>query len=191
MKIFFMAAMQGKKLYDEYYQKIYRTIEEAGHKNLNDFIFSQSAEEFYTNLDEEGRKSHEEYYSKIIASLKAADINIFECSFPSLGVGYEVTKSIELNKPTVVLYLDDNVPHFFLGNTDEKLILKSYNSKNIKKVVLEAIEEAKQRSDKRFNFFISPHLLGYLEKTSKDLGVTKSTFIRSLILEHMRKSNSI
>ena len=188
MKIFFIGAVTGKKLLDESYKKIYNLIEELGHKNLDDTIIQGTSESFYNTLDKGGRKSDEDYYNKIISKLKTADINIFECSFPSLGVGYEVTKSLELSKPTIILYQEENIPHIFAGNSDEKIIIRNYNSKNIKKVLFEAIEEAKQRSDKRFNFFINPHLLSYLEKASKELGVTKSTFIRSLLVEHMRKS---
>lgn len=71
---------------------------------------------------------------------------------------------------------------------EEKLIIKQYNEKNIKKVIKEAIDIARERRDKRFNFFISPKLLEYLEKASFNDGVTKSKFIRNLITEHMRKT---
>jgi predicted DNA binding CopG/RHH family protein len=74
------------------------------------------------------------------------------------------------------------------GIEDEKLIIRSYTEKNLKKILKEAIDLARQRSDKRFNFFISQKLLNYLESISKKEGINKSTFIRNLILEHMRGS---
>jgi predicted DNA-binding protein len=54
-------------------------------------------------------------------------------------------------------------------------------------VIRDAVEKAQSLADKRFNFFISPSLLSYLNKASKEEGVTKSTFIRNLINDYKRK----
>jgi hypothetical protein len=95
-----------------------------------------------------------------------------------------------MNKPTLVLYYKDNVQHFLAGAEDEKLLVKSYNETNLTNVLKESIEELKSFKDKRFNFFINPGLLTYLETTSKNLGLTKSNFIRNLIVDHMKKNKS-
>jgi uncharacterized short protein YbdD (DUF466 family) len=96
-------------------------------------------------------------------------------------------KALEDNKPVIILYFNQNTPLFMSGVEDEKLFVANYSEKNIKKVVRNSLEQAKERRDKRFNFFISPKLLEYLEKMSKEEGITKSKFIRNLILEHMHK----
>jgi len=190
MKVFFTASQGGKKSFGRYYTKILEEIKKQGFNIVKDDFFSYSPEEYYKKLELGGKKANQELFREKISSIQEADINIFDCSFHSLSIGYMVQKSLEINKPTILLFYKDNEPYFLEGAGDgqDKLITKSYNDKNIKSIVREALDLAKERRDKRFNFFINPKLLGYLEKTSKHEGMTKSTFIRNLILEHMRKS---
>lgn len=186
MKVFFTASQRGKKEFGEYYKKIYQEIKNAGYDVVEDDLASLSVDQFYSKLEKGGRKTNIEFYKKKIQHIKEADIIILECSFHSLSIGYIIEKALELNKPTIVLYLRDNQPYFLEGVEDEKLIIKSYNDKNLARILIEVFELAKERRDKRFNFFISPKLLNYLESTSKKYSITKSTFIRNLILEHKK-----
>ena len=112
---------------------------------------------------------------------------MLECSNASLGIGYLVNKSIEFNKPTVILFRDGHTPYLLAGISDDKVILKKVKDGSVLSSLKVALEEAKQVADKRFNFFISPQLLSYLEEVSKQQGITKSTFIRGLIRDHMKK----
>lgn len=189
MKVFFTASMRGKKHFGKYYLKIIEEIERLGYTIIKDDLFNFSQEEYYEKLDLGERKANKELYKKKISSLQEADINIFDCSFHSLSIGYVVEKSLEMNKPTILLFYKNNQPYFLEGavNEQDKLIVMSYNDKNIKSIIKKVIDLAKERRDRRFNFFINPKLLDYLEKTSKELGLTKSTFIRNLILDHKEK----
>jgi hypothetical protein len=187
MKIFFTASQRGKKEFGKYYQKIREELEKLGYKIIDDDIFNLTAEEFYRQLDKGGHQAYTNFYKEKIKHLQSADIVILDCNLHSLSIGFVIEKSLEFHKPTIVLYLKDNSPVFLEGNEDEKLIGKSYNTGNIGKVLKSALAIAKERRDKRFNFFISPSLLDYLGKTSQKLGVTKSTFIRNLIIDHKRK----
>lgn len=49
----------------------------------------------------------EEIYAKDIAWVKQADAIIAEVTNPSLGVGYEIAKAEEWNKPVLALFRDD------------------------------------------------------------------------------------
>jgi len=186
MKVFFTASQRGKAYFDSYYKKIFDTLSHLDLENIDSEIVKINSKVFYEELEKEGRKRYIELYKNSMQNIKKADVNIFECSLPSLSVGFMIEKSLEINKPTVALYLKDNIPFFLEGINEEKLIVKSYNDSTLETVISEAIEEAKNQSDKRFNFFINPSLLLYLEEASKKNGVTKSTFIRNLILDHMR-----
>lgn len=189
MKVFFTASQRGKKDFGKYYQKIFEEIKkQQGCIVIKDDLLTESQSEFYRKLDEGGRKANIELFKEKMLHLHESDVNIFDCSYHSLSTGYLIEKSLVLNKPTVVLYYKNNESYLLEGADNEKLIVRSYNEKNISKIIREVISLSKERRDKRFNFFISPKLLGYLEKVSKHEGTTKSTFIRSLILEHMRKS---
>jgi len=186
MKIYFMAGMRGQGKYIEVYELIYKYLEELRYQVIDKVVLEKKSSEFYKELEKGGDVAFQNFYTRVMNNIKSADVNVFECSIPSLGLGYQVQKSIDFNKPTIVLYEGENLPHFLAGSQDDRFIMKKYTQDNLKKVLEEALEEAKERSDKRFNFFISPKLLSYLEETSKDEGITKSMFIRNLILEHMK-----
>ncbi|MFZ2206921.1 MAG: hypothetical protein WA061_06295 [Microgenomates group bacterium] len=188
MKVYFAASVRGFSFYSQEYKAI-----EDGLRGVKCNLTTASYEKeevkrFYDNLENGGLKAQNEYFNNTIETIKNSDVNIFECSSPSLGIGFQVERSLEYNKPTIILYLKGHVPHFFAGTDNEKMLLKEYTVSTAKEVVESSIEEANHIADKRFNFFISPSLLTYLENTSKKMGITKSTFIRSLIVEHMRKS---
>ena len=189
MKVFFTAPVRGKKFHQDYYSKIYSALESLGCVLIDKYLLENTIENHYKNLEQEIDQKKNDFFYETLDNLKLADVNIFDGSLPSLGVGFLVQKSLEINKPTIVLYLKGQTPHFLMSAKDEKLIIKSTTGKDLKKVLREALDEAKTRADKRFNFFISPKLLEYLEKVSKEEAITKSKFIRNLILEHMRKSS--
>ncbi len=188
MKVFFTASMRGQKEFREYYEKIYHTIEELGYTQLDDEVITSRRTAFYDKLEKEGRNAYIQLYKRSMQALHEADICIFECSVHSLSIGFVIQKSLDFNKPTIVLYYKNNLPHFLMGAQEEKLIVRSYTEHTIKKVLKETLKDARERKDKRFNFFITPKLLHYLEKISKEQGVTKSKFIRSLIFEYMKKN---
>ncbi|MBI3620252.1 hypothetical protein HY214_03875 [Candidatus Roizmanbacteria bacterium] len=186
MKAFFNAPFRGKKIHGTYYETIFRAIEKLGYNHLDRSIVEDNLETHYKKITEGGGESYKQFYDTTLGYLKTADVNIFECSFPSLGLGFQIEKSLEFNKPTIIIYLQNYTPFFLAGVKDEKLIFAKTTGKDVEKVLKKAFEEAKKRADKRFNFFISPYLLSYLNKVTKNQNITKSMFIRGLILEHMR-----
>lgn len=188
MKIYFTSPIKDIDSIKPFLKEIYQIISKLGYAHADDFLSRlNNKEDFYSKLEEGGKEAHEQYFNDTINILKNADINIFECSIPSLGVGFQIEKSIAYNKPTIVLYYSKHKPHFIAGTQNEKLFIREYNDNNLSSVLEDTIDEARHASDKRFNFFISPSLLTYLEEVSTKAGITKSAFIRQLILEHKRK----
>lgn len=190
MKVFFTASQRGRKEFGKYYNIIIDELKKSGYTLIDDDILNKTPNQLYKQL-ETGRKANVEFYKNKLDHIQQSDIVVFESSTHSLSVGFVIEKALEYNKPTVVLYFKENCPYFLSGDEDEKLVLKNYNEKNLIKILNSALELAKERRDKRFNFFISPKLLNYLEKTSKNMGITKSKFIRNLLLEHMKKHTVI
>ena len=187
MKVFFTASQRGKKQFGETYKKIQNFIIHSNYILLQDDIFSEEPEELYRALETGDHKKQTEFYKKKIEAIQKADLCVFEASTHSLSIGFVIQKALEFNKPTIVLYIKDHKPLFFSGVDNEKLLLKEYDEKNIEKQLDLAIQDALHLREKRFNFFISPGLLTYLEHSSKKEGITKSTFIRNLILAHKKK----
>lgn len=190
MKVYFTASPRGHKKYKDTYKVIYDELKNLGYTHVSDEILDESSEEFYEKLQKEGKEGYTQLYKSKINAMQQADINVFECTTPGLGLGFTVLKSLDLNKPTVVLTSDDNPPYFLLGAEDEKLVVRTYKPENVKQVLKEIMEQADQKRDKRFNFFISPELLTYLEDASNKQNITKSTFIRNLIQDHRKKYGS-
>ncbi|EKE15384.1 MAG: hypothetical protein ACD_12C00038G0001 [uncultured bacterium] len=188
MKVFFTASMRGQKAFKKYYQKIYYEIEKLGYKHLDQEVIALNSKNYYQEIEKGGRKEQIALYKRKIQCLHEADICIFECSLHSLSIGYVIQKSLDFNKPTVVLYYKDNLPYFLMGAQEEKLIIRTYTEHNYKKILKATLKDARERKDKRFNFFISPKLLNFIEKTSKEQGITKSRLIRSLIFDYMKKN---
>jgi hypothetical protein len=185
MKVFFVSTPRGEGELRENYQLLYKEIAKMGFTHVSDFIPTTEADDFYSEM-EKGRESHKKFYHTMVSSIQQADICVFEATMPSLGVGFLIQLSLDNSKPTLVFYHKENTPYFLSGIDDDKLIVKSYDNKNYKKVLKQALTIAREKRDKRFNFFLSPKLLNYLEDVSNQQGVTKSKILRDLIVEHMR-----
>ena len=124
----------------------------------------------------------------MIDGIQSADICLFEATTPSLAVGFLIQRALEYSKPTIVLYYKENMIYFLSGIEDEKLIKQSYDEKNFKKVLRASFAKAREKRDKRFNFFLSPKLLNYIEEASKARSITKSKLLRDMIVNDMREN---
>lgn len=189
MKIFFTATYQGTEQFGKYYKLIYEEIAKLGYEHLDHEVINITYDNYIKKM-EKGREAQVSNYNEVVNFLKKADVCVLETSAHSLGLGFIVQKSLEMGKPTVVLYYKDNVPYFLQGIDDDKLLIKSYDESNYKKVIKNSLNVAREKRDKRFNFFLSPKLLTYLEKVSQEQGVTKSKILRDLIVEHMRNKST-
>ena len=185
MKVFLYASPRAVK-FDKYVGSIYEAIEKLGYQHISDEVKTHAIRGVLTNKTF-ADKEYLHHVGGLLLSMSKADICIFEVSHQSLGAGYLIDKSLEEAKPTIVLYYESNIPHILSVIDNDKLIVKSYNEKNLKKVVQNTLTYAREKRDKRFNFFLSPKLLSYLEDVSNEQGVTKSKILRDLIVEHMRK----
>lgn len=185
MKIFLISTPKGEKHLGENFIKLYEEVERLGYTHVSNFIQLTSKE--FTNKMSKGNEAHADFYNDMIQSIQKADICIFEASTPSFGVGYLIERALLYSKPTVVLFYKDYQSDLLRGVNDEKLLVRAYDEKNYKKTLKAVLEIARERRDKRFNFFLSPKLLDYLEDASKKEGVTKSKLIRDMIVDHMRK----
>jgi hypothetical protein len=67
------------------------------------------------------------------------------------------------------------------------LILKEYRSDNMEKIIWDSLKEAKGLIDMRFNFFVSPKILNYLDWIGRKRMIPKSVFLRNLIEREMKK----
>lgn len=183
-KLYFTAPEEGKRLFSGYYKRIYRLFEERGAHHVDDSITRPYDMDLAHRLEIGDQDTYASLYHHHLDCIKEADVAVFECSFASTALGVLIEKALELGKSTIGLYFDSNRPNFIMAIDSPKFILKSYDDDNLPVKIDESIGLIKNNMDRRFNFFISPDLLEYVKSQSRARGVTKSAFIRDLILLH-------
>lgn len=180
MKIYFTASLRGKKNFQKEYQFIVRSLEELGHQ----------IQEHILEIDPKKpeQESHEEkvkIYQKLLGLIKTSALIVAETSFSSVSVGHEISLALEFHKPVIALHLENHRPRFLEGNPDPKLQILPYNSASLKKDLKEALQIAIDQTDIRFNFFISPKTVAYLDWVAKNRKIPRSVFLRNLIKKEM------
>ncbi len=185
MKVFFSGSRNFKAEYENVYSQIRSILKGSGFDVIDNTIVRIPKEA--TSIPD---KEKHEIYVNLVKSLDKADFSVFEASYPStLHIGHEITLAIDGGKPVIVLYSDKPgfEPMLFKGLSADKVIWVSYNENNLEKLLTEAIEKAKQNSDVRFNFFVSPKILSYLDFVAQKRMIPRSVFLRDLIEKEMKK----
>jgi len=184
MKVFFLSTPRGMDKLKDNYQAIYESIEKLGYENVSDFTVGVEPDAFYKG-EEIDRVKH---YKQMVDDVKKADVVVFETSTHSLAVGHMVNLALSMGKPVIALYIKDNMPYFLSGLVDEKLQLLEYKVENIKELLSEALSYATGHADTRFNFFVSPSIVYYLDWVSKEKRIPRAVYLRRLIEEDMRSN---
>ncbi len=97
MKVYFACSIRGGRDNAKTYKHFADYISERA--TLLTEIF---ADEQLTSEGSKGKSA--DIHKKDLGWVKDADVMIAEVSTPSLGVGYEISKAEELNKPILALY---------------------------------------------------------------------------------------
>ena len=184
MKIFFNASLTGKKVYGVQYGKINELLSQQSGCTVNSPVTKGDVAKVVleTTVDAEN------YYTKLLRWIKSADICIFEVSYPSLGIGHEITLALHFGKPVIALFIKGKNPYIFEGIPDDKLQVLEYQNEDLKALIPSAIAYATEQVDTRFNFFISPQIGNYLDWVAKRKRVPRAVYLRRLIEEDMRNS---
>ncbi len=186
MKIYFSAAIYAKEKYDKYYLQIAKTLESLGHAVQHEHITGAVS---LDDIKSDTQEQTDAYYKKFLRWMNAADIVVFEASFPSsLNIGHEITLALDKGKPVVVFYKKGFDSIFLNGLHSDKLFLVEYTDENLVETVKDSIDYAKDQSDTRFNFFLPPSLMSYMDWISEKRKVPRSVYLRELI-ERDRERN--
>lgn len=96
MKIYFAGSIRGEQPNKEWFQTLIQHISKQA-KVLTEHSFDYSYED-------EIKVDDQWIYETDMKWLQEADGLIAEVTAPSLGVGYEIGKAEDMNKPTLLLY---------------------------------------------------------------------------------------
>jgi hypothetical protein len=185
MQAYFIASSRLVDKNRDIYGQMYKTIA-TEYKMVSDKVW-RWVKKGVTDLKKAGLETKKENYKETLQDIGKADIIIMEISGHSMSMGYILSKTLEMNKPVIALYTADAQPIFVAGINNPKLILKEYRPDNMEKIIWDSLKEAKGLIDMRFNFFVSPKILNYLDWVGQKRMIPKSVFLRNLIEREMKK----
>ena len=183
MKVYFTAAVSNVTVdIRNVYRRIVDILEKHGHIVISNHLENKNADEIKSQSEADALNMQK----KMSKWKKQADLILVEASTPSFGVGQEIAEALVDNKQVVVLYKQGLKPHILLNQGQEALYFVEYNNDNLEKVLEEYIEYAKEHSDTRFNFFISPQIGTYLDWISRKKKLPRAVYLRRLIEDDMK-----
>ena len=123
MNIYFCGSISGGRNYLETYQEIVNYVKQKGHHVLTEHVVQADV------LELENQLTDQQVYTRDINWLEQCDCVIAEVSNPSLGVGYEISYSLGLNKPVLCLYLEGIfLSRMLTGNKSPGFCIKDYET---------------------------------------------------------------
>lgn len=185
MKIYFVASPRAIGGEGSFLRQMYDYLKKSNSmtSDLLVRLDEDNVKEFYGA----SHKEVVEHYKKTMLAIKKADMVIVEVSLHSMSMGFIVNKALELNKPVIALYKKGFEPYFFSGIENEKLRILEYTDKVWQETLDQAVNFGKGSGDVRFNFFVSPKILAYLDWVAKTKKLPRAVFLRELIEKEMRK----
>lgn len=186
MKIYFTASIRGKKQYGENYERIVKALEKMGNEVFAKQVLENSEEKIAKEKPEDKVK----VYRRLNSMLKRSEAMVAEITAPSVSVGHEISLALEMGKPVLAMYCKGSEPNLLLGQPSDKLHMVAYRLETVTEHLKIALAEAMEKRDVRFNFFVSPEIMAYLEEVSKKRRMPKSVYIRELIEAEMAKEKN-
>lgn len=186
MKIFFVASprLVSKE------PALFRMIHSHLAKNnimLSDKLLKWTDKKTVEKIYDLSQQESAQAYQKSIEMVKRADVVMMEVSGHSVSMGYLISKSLDLCKPVIAFYKKGTKILFLRGISNPKFKLVEYDKKNIGTLLDQGLEEAKKEIDVRFNFFVSPKILAYLDWIAQKRMIPRSVFLRNLIEKEIKK----
>jgi len=173
----------GKK--QEFFSGVYDHLKKKN-KMVSDLVKRLSKMEvgdFYKVPEEEGA----DRFKRWLGYVKKSDVVVVEVSGHSMTLGYVMGKALELNKPVVALHRKGQKSYFVSGMDSSKLQVVEYDKANVFEVLDKAMDKAKKMIDVRFNFFVNPKILTYLDWVAMNKKIPRSVFLRELVEKQMKR----
>ena len=184
MRVFFNASLLGREEFGDNYDKVVAAIQATGHELMVPEKYKTETGKFVHAKAREAANYHEE----IEKLIKKADVAVFEVSYPSTSVGYEIAMAMQNSKPVVALHVKGAPKNPILSTLqDDRLQVIEYTLSSLNKQVKAAVDYALEQMDTRFNFFINPEIGNFLDWVSKHKKLPRAVFLRQLIERDMVK----
>lgn len=178
MRVFFTASYTGKEKYQNEFDLVRNAIKKTGVELLSpeegNYLSLLKDKDF--NKLKSKQKIH---YEAIKRGIQWAQAVIIEISHEDFQLGHETTLAIQAKKPVLCLSIHKD----FSGKiTNPYFHGAKYNEYNIEEIIDNFIKNSeKEALSERFNLFLSPRQVVYLEGVSKRSGMNMSEYVRMLI----------
>jgi hypothetical protein len=184
MKVYFTGSLHNQDFTKDIYTRIIADLVKMS-CTVDDFSLKRNRMDF----DSWTPQKRADYYSTLKKRINRSEVVLAEVSFPStINIGHEVSLALDLGKPTIAIYQKGREPGILQGIDSEKFVLLEYGEDDLKSVLEYGIEEAQQRMDVRFNFFVSPQISNYLDAIAKKKKLPRAVYLRRLIEEDMKNN---
>lgn len=166
------------------YQLIKKTLEDLGHRVLPDHVAGKTAEVLKQQTEEEALAVQR----MMTKRKRQADLVVLEVSTPSFGVGQEVAFALGSGKQVIALHVPGREPHLLRDEGEDSLFIVEYTPETLKDVLKDYIELSRDQMDVRFNFFVSPKIVRFLDWIAKKKKMPRAVYLRRLIEEDMKRN---
>lgn len=183
MKFHFFCSLEGKK---EVYEEIFRQLEKLDCYPITKHALERNIED----VKRESAEESERYVKRMKKWTSEADFIVVEVTVPDVSIGYEMMYAMEKGKPVIVLYQEEKgtVPFTLKGMPPDKINVYPYTLDGLGEILQYAVEDAKENMDVRFNFFVSPRIVYYLDWIAKKRKIPRAVYLRRLIEKDMEKN---
>lgn len=184
MKITIISTIRGKRENIDAVQAISDVLLTGGHSVNCDHVLNVTQDD----LSKMSETENVQFHKKILSRIRESEVVIAECSHQSMSVGYLIAFAASLGKIVLIFHKSTaSQPNLYLTiNASERMHVIPYESiRELKRLVNEFVDFVSVDKNIRFNLFLSSDINAYLNWVSKKFSLTKSDFIRKLILDKM------
>merc|ERR1712227_110496 len=142
MKIYFCGSIRGGRDDADLYARLIQLLQTYG-SVLTEHVGNSAL------LDSEKTEGTDDkwIHDRDVSWLKEADVVVAEVTQPSLGVGYEIGRAVDMKKPILCLFRPESgkrISAMIEGAKDDKLIfVKHYKESESKKLIQEFMDKFK------------------------------------------------
>lgn len=186
MKFFIEFSRNGLNKNKDYILTIKNTLLERGHSLSRDLLAESNKED----LQHRGLPS--EVFTQISKAIANSQAIIIEGSEISLSIGYVLTESISLGKPTLFLRQKkaDLAKSRFIDTIKSKLIMNEiYNDEADLLKILDKFLDKNQYIKTRFNLVLPNDLDSYITEKSRSKNISKTEYIIDLIRDDFKNQD--
>lgn len=193
MRVHFIASTSNLATKIDTYRDIVSIIQDSKNTVVHNWI-DFAGNEFQNVYKKKNREEYEEVwrsiYRKNIEAISRADVVVAEVGAKSFFVGFQVSRAIQLKKPTLILSQTSEVDSIIgINKGEEGLHFKVYDQSTLRPIIEQFLKsERNNLKDIRFNMFLSRININYLNWLSEETGLTKSELIRQLLDKDMKSS---